>query len=156
MVNRNAANIAQLKIREKCGSGDLKISYEEAFLLRSCACHLQVQIISKTEKLSDNIMITMYSRFIDPDRWPNYVSVAHDDRLTSQNMQASTTAGAAASGAVASESTTSVCGKTTRPCTGHKNGPKAIQPEQVVQFIMVYVNPCTLNRTHTDCVSLFC
>ena len=127
VVSRDAANDARLRVREKCGSGAFKI---DNLKLRSGSSSLTVctpdpssnYLNSRrplsSEKLSD--MVTMYSRFIDPDRWPTYISAAQDDRTTGQSANT----GPASS---TDTSTTSVRGKkshcSTQGCdgTGHKN-----------------------------------
>lgn len=129
VISRNAASNAQLKVREKCGSGDFKINNLK---LRSGSSpvvistpqpssnYINSRRTLSSEKLSD--MVTMYSRFIDPDRWPTYISAARVNCTTSRNVSTEQT-----SASHAATSTTSVRGAN-KHCsvsgcdgTGHKN-----------------------------------
>lgn len=98
-ITRNSAGNAELRVREDCSTGNLKVSELKlrkgqsadinCFPPPSSNYHASRRTLSE-EKMSD--MYTMYSRFIPPERWPAYLqshpqsNVAAEER-TSQTSQ---------------------------------------------------------------------
>lgn len=125
VVNRNAEGNAQLQVRERCDSGtfklgSLKVRRDYSPQTVSVPQPSSNYLISKrplsAEKLSD--MNTMYSRFIDPEKWPYYIV---------QTQRGETQGGAGPNTQTTSDVVTKTHGKTlhcsTPGCdgTGHKN-----------------------------------
>lgn len=100
VVSRDANNTAQLKIREACGfgdfvSGNMKLrsgsSPQLMCIPPSSSNYLNSKRPLSSEKISD--MVTMYSRFIDPERWPSYITeIGNEDTSTEQATTSTTTA----------------------------------------------------------------
>ena len=85
-VNRDSSDIAVMKVREQCGSGDYRVNklkmrkgskpQDECFPEPTHNYLSSLHPIS-ADKAKD--MNTMYSRFISRDKWPDYLS-ADDDQ----------------------------------------------------------------------------
>ena len=81
VINRNTDGNAQLKVRERCDSGEFKPGNlkvrREASATTLCipetsSNYQQSKRPLSAEKMAD--MNTMYTRFIDPARWPTFIS----------------------------------------------------------------------------------
>ena len=149
VVNRNAEGIAQLQVRERCDSGTFQLgslkvrrdySPQTVNVPQPSSNYLGSKRPLSAEKLSD--MNTMYSRFIDPEKWPSYI--------------AQTPVGAGPTTQTTSDVATTTRGKT-RHCSTtvmvlvrkiQSAGLKGIQQELVVLSIMESVD---LNNLLLSC-----
>lgn len=93
VINRNSGGNTQLHVRERCDSGDFKpfnIVRRDVSVCTNCipegSCnYLQSKRPLSVEKMAD--MNTMYTRFINPSRWPTYISSRPLDAQTTQTRQ---------------------------------------------------------------------
>ena len=120
VINRNTDGNAQLKVRERCDSGEFKPANlkvrREASATTLCipetsSNYQQSKRPLSAEKMAD--MNTMYTRFIDPARWPTFIS--QDSLQPPQQSQAPQTEQTARSRGRKHCSTPGCDG------TGHKN-----------------------------------
>ena len=125
VVNRNTDGNAQVQVRERCDTGSFKVGNikirRESSPHTVCIPELSANYLNSkrqlsAEKLSD--MNTMYSRFIDPDKWPLYI--VESQRESQRGPQTTSTATARVVSS-ASKSKKRHCSTTGCDGTGHKN-----------------------------------
>ena len=79
-MNRNADGNAQVLVRERCDCGSFKAGTlkvrKESSTQDVCIPDSSVNSLSSKRPLSADKMtdmINMYSRFVDPEKWPSYI-----------------------------------------------------------------------------------
>ena len=119
VVNRNADGNAQVQVRERCDCGSFKTGNlkvrKESSAQDVCIPHSSVNYLSSKRPLSADKMtdmITMYSRFVDPEKWPSYIV---------ENQRGGCTSNAPPTAPSVSNSKKRHCSTPGCDGTGHKN-----------------------------------